>query len=272
MNKKGLQHVLAVVIISVLPLGGGSLPAHAQQEQQGQEQERQEQERLRQQQHDAQQQQRQERQAHEQEQHQQRLSEQRQHQLIHEQQERLVQYRQQLEQQQRLAQERITMLQHQNRRAQYRFQEQYREHLHQQFLRLQHERDYDYDHDPYFSTAPNFRYSREGRYYETNQYGADLLRQAVNYGYDEGFRAGQADREDGWDYNEQDSYAYQDATYGYDGYYVDPEEYRYYFRAGFRHGYDDGYNSQTQYGSYMDGKYAMLAAVLAQILNFQPLN
>jgi flagellar biosynthesis/type III secretory pathway protein FliH len=110
----------------------------------------------------------------------------------------------------------------------------------------------------------NYRYSRGGSYYETN-----LLRQAVNYGYDEGFRAGQADREDGWQGNYQDSIAYQDATYGYDGYYVDVNEYQYYFREGFRRGYEDGYYGRTQYGRYSNGVYSILGNILAQILNIQ---
>jgi hypothetical protein len=41
-----------------------------------------------------------------------------------------------------------------------------------------------------------------------------MLRQALNYGYEEGFRAGQADREDRVRSSYRDSYAYQDATYG----------------------------------------------------------
>ncbi len=180
-------------------------------------------------------------------------------------------YHQQLEQQTRRAQKRVASLQHQHRQAQYRFEQQYVERLREQHLRLQPERDYDYDRDPYFSTAPNWRYSRGGKRYETNQYGADVLRQAVNFGYEDGFRAGQADQEDGWRSNSRDSYAYQDATAGYTGYYVDPNEYRYYFRSGFRRGYDDGYNSRSQYGSYVDGKYAILTAVLSQILNLQSL-
>jgi hypothetical protein len=43
----------------------------------------------------------------------------------------------------------------------------------------------------------DYRYSRGGSYYETNRYGAQMLRRAVNNGYEEGFWAGQADREDG---------------------------------------------------------------------------
>ena len=68
-----------------------------------------------------------------------------------------------------------------------------------------------YNNDPYFYTAPIYRYRRGGTYYETNQYGADLLRQAVNNGYQEGFRAGVADREDRWRSDYQNSYAYEDA-------------------------------------------------------------
>jgi hypothetical protein len=91
----------------------------------------------------------------------------------------------------------------------------------------------------------------------------------VRYGYEEGFRAGEADRQDGWPPNCRDSYAYQDADYGYDGYYVDRDDYNYYFREGFRRGYEDGYGSQPQYGSYEDGKYSILTEVLSSILNFQ---
>src|SRR5450756_1754684 len=44
-------------------------------------------------------------------------------------------------------------------------------------------------------------------YYETNQYGADFLRQAGNYGYQQGFQAGAADRQDHWRSNYPGSYA-----------------------------------------------------------------
>jgi hypothetical protein len=98
-----------------------------------------------------------------------------------------------------------------------------------------------------------------------------LLRQAVNTGYEEGYRAGQADREDGWGFNYQEAYAYQDANYGYNGYYIDQGEYNHYFREGFRRGYEDGYHSRNQFGSYSNGKFAILGAVLSQILNLQSL-
>ena len=58
--------------------------------------------------------------------------------------------------------------------AQYRFQQEYLERLRQQQVFLENDRHHDYDRDPYFYTAPIYRYNRGGRYYETNQYGADL--------------------------------------------------------------------------------------------------
>jgi flagellar biosynthesis/type III secretory pathway protein FliH len=93
----------------------------------------------------------------------------------------------------------------------------------------------------------------------------------VNNGYEQGFRAGQADQQDRWKANYQNSYAYQDANYGYSGYYVNQADYNYYFRQGFRRGYEDGYNSRTQYGSQSNGSYSILGTILAQILNLQSL-
>ena len=146
------------------------------------------------------------------------------------------------------------------------------ERLRQQQIFLQNDGHPDYDRDPYFYTAPSYRYYRGGRYYQTNRYGADYLRQAVNYGYQEGFRAGQADREDRWPYNFGESYAYQDANYGYNGYYIARDEYNYYFREGFRRGYEDGYNSRYHYGRYSDGNYSVLGAILGQIFRFELLH
>jgi hypothetical protein len=154
--------------------------------------------------------------------------------------------------------------------AQYRFQEQYSQRLREQEARLRNER-YDYDRDPYFYTPPTYRYRRGDHYYETNEYGANALRRAVNYGYGEGFRAGQADRNDRWRGDYKDSYAYRDANYGYSGYDGDRSDYNYYFREGFGPGYDDGYNDQHRHGRVTDGSYSMLDNLLAQILNFQPL-
>jgi len=201
---------------------------------------------------------------------QQRLSQERQQVLIVQQQQRLTRYRQYLDQQQRLAEQRTVQLQQQKRMAQYRYQQQYFERLRQQQIRLQSQQP-DYSNDPYYYTAPSYRYNRGGSYYETNQYGADQLRQAVNNGYEQGYRAGQADRQDGWNANYQNSYAYQDANYGYSGYYVSQGDYNYYFRQGFQRGYQDGYNSRSQYGSQSSGTYNILGTILSQILNLQSL-
>ncbi|MFN2491506.1 MAG: hypothetical protein ABR501_01305 [Pyrinomonadaceae bacterium] len=128
----------------------------------------------------------------------------------------------------------MSLLEQQRRRAQLGSQQRYLERLRQDQLRLQNWRYSDYG--PY-----SYRYSRGGNYYETNRYGAQMLQQAVNNGYSEGFRAGQADREDGWSFSPENAIGYEDGSYGYDGYYVDLSEYRYYFREGFSRGYEDGY-------------------------------
>src|SRR5207244_9121971 len=73
--------------------------------------------------------------------------------------------------------------------------------------------------------SPTYQYYRDDRYYQVNDYGANLLRRAVNSGYEEGYRAGLADREDGWQFDADNCDAFQDASYGYDGYYVDLGEY-----------------------------------------------
>jgi len=157
------------------------------------------------------------------------------------------------------------MLEQQRRRAQLRYQQMYLQRLRQDQLRLQNWRYSDYG-------PSNYRYSRGGSYYETNRYGAQMLQQAVNNGYAEGWRAGQADREDGWGFSPQDAIGYQDSSYGYDGYYVDFSEYQYYFREGFQRGYEDGYYSRSQYGRYSNGTASLLGTILEQILNLQLMN
>lgn len=99
------------------------------------------------------------------------------------------------------------------------------------------------------------------------------MRQAVNYGYQEGLRAGQADRFDGWRNDYRNSYAYEDASFGYNGYYLDPSAYTHYFRQGFERGYDDGYGNRHRHGQRGDnGQYVILAAVLGAILGLQLLD
>jgi hypothetical protein len=181
------------------------------------------------------------------------------------------QYRQHLDQERDRAQQQTAELQQQNRRSQYRFQQDYLERQRQQQITFRNDREHDYERDPYYYTAPSYRYNRGGTYYETNEYGADLLRQAVNHGYEEGFRTGEADRQDRWHSDYQDSYAYRDANYGYSGYYLSQDDYNFYFREGFRRGYEDGYSSRYEYGRYSNGSYSMLDAMVSQLLNLQSL-
>jgi hypothetical protein len=157
------------------------------------------------------------------------------------------------------------LFEQQRRRAQLRYQQAYLARVRQDQLRLQSWRYSDYG-------PSNYRYSRGGSYYETNNYGAQMLRQAVNNGYEEGFRAGQADREDGWNFGPKNAFGYQDGSYGYDSYYVDLSEYQYYFREGFNRGYEDGYYSRSQYGRYSNGTAGILGNILEQILNLQLVN
>jgi hypothetical protein len=185
------------------------------------------------------------------------------------QQQRTAAYRTNLDQQLRASQAQNAQLQ-QNRTAQYVIQQQYSARLlQQQQAQIQSDRDYNYSHDPYFNSPWSYRYSLGGQYRQTNRYGADLLRQAVNHGYQEGIRAGNADRRDRWGYHYQDSFAYRDANYGYVGRYVDQRDYNYYFRQGFRKGYDDGYYSRARYGSQSNGNSTVLRVVLSGILRLE---
>jgi hypothetical protein len=181
-------------------------------------------------------------------------------------QQRAAQYRPRLDQQVRLGQQRSAQLQQQKHLAQYRAQQQYLAQLRAQQLRLQTARNY--SNDPYVRAVPTYRYAYSGYNRETNQYGADVLRQAVNDGYQEGVRFGQADRQDGLSPNFQNNYAYQDANYGYAGNYVDQSDYNYYFRQGFQRGYTDGYYSRSQYGN---GSSSILANLLTTILGLTSL-
>jgi hypothetical protein len=88
----------------------------------------------------------------------------------------------------------------------------------------------------------------------------------VNYGYQEGYNAGVADRQDRAPYNYKDSYAYRDVNYGYNGMYVEQGDYNHYFREGFRRGYEDGFYSRTTYGTYQNGSASILGNLVSGIL------
>lgn len=114
----------------------------------------------------------------------------------------------------------------------------------------------------------DYRYYRAGNYYYTSQYGIQMIEDAINRGYEEGYYSGQADREDGWGFNATSSYAFLDASYGYDSYYISMDEYNHYFREGFRRGYEDGYYSRYNYGRYDNGRYNVLGGILEAIFTF----
>lgn len=155
--------------------------------------------------------------------------------------------------------------------AQIHYQQQYRARLLQQQRRWQ-LASYDYYSDPYYYTPVSHRYSYGGQWYQTNRYGVNLMQQAVNHGYEEGLRAGRADRQDGWRYDYRGSYAYQDASYGYNGHYIGQDQYTHYFRQGFERGYEDGYYSRHRYGQREGDGYKVVAAVLAVVLGLQLLD
>ena len=160
-------------------------------------------------------------------------------------------------------------------------QEQYEARLRAQRAQLTQAR-YDYNNDPYYYTAPNYRYVRDGRYYQTNQYGIRQLERALQAGYNEGFKTGRADREDRWRYDPRSAFPYRDANFGYDGRYVAQDEYNHYFRQGFERGYEDGYYGRNQYGRKNDGdgniiegvndEWLIAGAVVAAILGYQLLS
>jgi len=160
---------------------------------------------------------------------------------------------------------RYASLQQQRRMSQYRYQQDYWNRQ-QRWYSGWNSRRYDRN----FVIAPIvYRYSRGGRWYDVNRYAADTLQEAIRIGYSEGARAGDADRMDGWRGGYRDNFVYQDADFGYDGYYVSLSEYQYYFREGFRRGYDDAYGRRYRYGRHSNGDWIIAAATLGLILNLQ---
>lgn len=121
-----------------------------------------------------------------------------------------------------------------------------------------------------------YRVYRNGSYYDTNQQGADLLRQAVNQGYQQGFQAGRSVRNSNRDVSWDNSQVYRSGSYGYQNY-VSQSQYRYYFQQGFQRGYQDGsnsryqtdYNGQYDYGYYDNGSMNILESILNSVLRIQ---
>jgi len=113
-----------------------------------------------------------------------------------------------------------------------------------------------------------YRVYRNGGYYQTDHRGAELLRQAVNAGYQQGFRQGQLDRQYRRNGGYYGSNIYRSGTYGYQSY-VDRQQYQYYFQQGFQRGYQDGFNSQTRYGYRSGNNINILGSILNTILNIR---
>ena len=113
-----------------------------------------------------------------------------------------------------------------------------------------------------------YRVNRNGSWYNTDRRGVDLLRQAVNEGYRQGFAAGRSDRNRRVGLNWGGSTTYRSGTYGWQSH-VDRNIYQHYFRQGFERGYQDGYNSRYQYGSNNGGTLNILGSILGSILNIQ---
>lgn len=184
---------------------------------------------------------------------------------------RLMVNRLYLDQRQKLHNQYLAQLQKEKRVAQYNYLQQYSAQMLQQRKNYENALARNYQNDPFYQTAFDRRYNRGGIFYETNQYGSAQLELAVKNGYSEGYRAGAADRQDRWraDYNR--SIVYMESLYGYNGYYVDKDDYRHYFREGFRRGYNDGYNAKYQYGVLANGQSTILGSVVEGILNFEML-
>ncbi len=192
---------------------------------------------------------------------------------IRRQEQQLAVYRKNIALREELAERDAQILRQQKRIQHLRYQEHYEERLRAQRAQLNQAR-YDFQNDPFYYTAPNYRYRRDGRYFQTNEYGIRKLEQALQAGYNEGFRAGRADREDRWRYDYRSAFAYQDANFGYDGRYIPQDEYNHYFREGFQRGYDDGYHGRQKYGRRNDDggindEWLIAGAVVAAVLGYE---
>lgn len=110
-----------------------------------------------------------------------------------------------------------------------------------------------------------YRLYRNGQYYNIDERGANLLRQAVNSGYQQGYQQGQVDRRYGRNGGYYNSNVYRSGVYGYQSY-VDRSQYQHYFQQGFQRGYQDGYNSRLQYGYRQGNSFNILGGILNTIL------
>jgi len=117
-----------------------------------------------------------------------------------------------------------------------------------------------------YNNNGRYRVMRNGRSYHTDGRGAQMLRHAVDQGYQQGWAAGRADRQNRRRASYSNQNMYRSGNYGYDNH-VDRSQYQYYFQQGFQRGYEDGYNSRNRYGTNNGGN--VLSSVLGSILNIQ---
>lgn len=110
-----------------------------------------------------------------------------------------------------------------------------------------------------------FRIYTNGQYYNVDNRGYSILRDAVNRGYQQGYNAGLRDRRYGG-YNYYNNSMYMSGTYGYNSY-VARNQYQYYFQQGFQRGYEDGFYARNRYGVRVGSSYNILGSVLNTILN-----
>jgi hypothetical protein len=124
-----------------------------------------------------------------------------------------------------------------------------------------------YNNNGYNNTVyRRYRIYNNGSYYMTDSRGAELLRQAIRMGYEQGYRQGQLDRRYGRGYDLYDEDMYRSGTFGYQSY-VARNQYQYYFKQGFQRGYEDGYYSTTRYGYRTGTSLNILGNVLNTILD-----
>ena len=110
-----------------------------------------------------------------------------------------------------------------------------------------------------------YRINMGGRYYNVDNRGYSILREAVNRGYQQGYQAGLRDRRYSR-YNVYNNNVYMSGTFGYNSA-VARNQYQYYFQQGFQKGYEDGYYARTQYGYRSGTTTNILGSVLNTILN-----
>ncbi len=126
--------------------------------------------------------------------------------------------------------------------------------------------------DRYAYSAPTYRYSYGGRYYETGDYGARLLRNALSFGYQQGVLAARAARSYNSPYDYRGCDAYRDGSYGYEDGYIDEGQYSYYYRQGFERGYNEAYYGRYHYGAYRNGGVEVVVDLLDLILDLRHLH